>query len=173
MNVFLIGYRCTGKTSVGEALAGALGWPFVDTDRMIVDASGQSIARMIAGGGWAMFRKREHDVLKAVCGNHHQVVATGGGIVLDADNRLAMQHAGTVVWLTASRKTIQSRMRNDETTAGNRPSITSQGVLEEIASVLAERRPLYEMAADLVIDTDRSTIEEICTQIIEALRIPR
>ena len=171
MNIFLIGYRCTGKTTVGKALAERLRRSFVDTDRMIEEISGLTIAQMVEHHGWPFFREREHGALAAACTDTDQVVATGGGIILDARNVLAMKNAGRVVWLTASEKIIQERMLGDAATAGSRPSLTGQGLLEEIESVLAERKPLYEEASDLVIDTDRKTVEEICDQIVKQLRI--
>jgi shikimate kinase len=78
VNLFLIGFRCTGKTSVGQILARRLGWPLVDTDRIIVDMIGSDIARMVEKSGWAFFRKQERRALEAVCAADRQVVATGG-----------------------------------------------------------------------------------------------
>ena len=100
-----------------------------------------------------------------------QVVATGGGIVLDARNVLAMQQSGKVVWLTASQKTIAERMLTDDTTAGNRPSLTGQGLIGEITAVLSERIPFYEKASDFAIDTDRETVAAICDRIVHELTI--
>ncbi len=169
MNLFLIGYRCTGKTTVGKALAERLAWRFVDTDRMISQNSGTSIDRMVAEKGWPFFREQEQQALQAVSASDRQVVATGGGVVVDDRNVATMKASGTVVWLTASRKTIEARMLADDATAGNRPSLTGQEQRAEIASVLAERRPLYEKAGDLTIDTDRDPIAAICDRIMEKL----
>ncbi|WP_319522162.1 shikimate kinase [uncultured Desulfosarcina sp.] len=172
MNLYLIGYRCTGKTTVGRSLAERLGWPLTDTDGMIVDAAaGMSIDHMVASYGWSFFRQREYEVLSRVSAGDRQVVATGGGIVLDERNRLAMKTTGKVVWLTASETCIRTRMLADASTGDNRPTLTGRGLLEEIETVLAERTPLYESAADLVIATDRVGIEEICDRIVEALGI--
>ena len=171
MNIFLIGYRCTGKTTVGMALADRLGRPFVDTDQMVVEMSGTSIARMVAERGWPYFREREYEALAAVCARDNQVVATGGGVVLDARNRAAMGNSGKVVWLKASETIIQMRLLADAATAGNRPSLTDQGLLAEIETVLGERKPLYATCADLVIDTDRETIAGICERISNQLKI--
>jgi shikimate kinase len=171
MNLYLIGYRCTGKTTVGRSLAERLGWPLVDTDRVIVDTTGMRIDRMVASHGWPFFRQRETEVLSRVSAEDRQVVATGGGIVLDARNRQAMKTTGKVVWLTASETCIQTRMLADAATDDNRPPLTGRGLLEEIETVLAERKPLYESAADLTVATDCVGIEEICDRIVEALRI--
>lgn len=167
MNLFLIGYRCTGKTTVGKALARRLGWLFVDTDRMVVETAGTSIAKMVDEKGWPYFRDQELQALQALSADDRQVVATGGGAVLDNRNVSAMRKSGTVVLLTASRKTIAARMLADDATEGSRPSLTGQGLVREITSVLCERRPLYEKAADFVVDTNRKTIEAICDRILE------
>jgi len=171
MNLYLIGYRCTGKTTVGRSMAERLGWPLMDTDCVIVDAAGMSIDRMVASHGWPFFRQRESEVLFRVSAGNRQVVATGGGIVLDERNRQAMKATGKVVWLTASETCIRTRMLTDAATGDNRPALTGRGLLEEIETVLAERSPLYESAADLTIATDRASIEEICDRIVEALEI--
>lgn len=171
MNIFLIGYRCTGKTTVGKALALRLGRPFLDTDRMIVEKSGTGITQIVDENGWSFFREQERKVMEALAAMDRQVVATGGGIVLDDRNVSAMKKSGTIVWLTASDKTIEERMRADDATTGNRPSLTGQGLIEEIASVLSERAPLYQKAADLAIDTDREKIAVICDRIVDALEL--
>ena len=169
MNLFLIGYRCTGKTTVGKAFANRFGWPFVDTDQRIVDMSGSSIVRMVDEKGWPYFREQERQALVSASTGDHQVVATGGGIVLDERNISTMKHSGRIVWLTASEKTILTRMIGDSATAESRPSLTDQGRIAEITSVLSERIPLYEKAAELAIDTDREKIVVICDRIVSAL----
>lgn len=170
MNLFLIGYRCTGKTTVGRALADRLGWSFVDTDNLVIESSGTSIARMVEMHGWPFFRQRERQVLGTVAAGNTQVVATGGGVVLDDHNVAAMKKSGTVVWLTASEQTIQKRMLADDATAGIRPSLTDQGLIEEIATVMAERKPRYEKTADLTIATEHDSILGICDRIVAELR---
>lgn len=170
MNLYLIGYRCTGKTTVGQALARRLDWPFYDTDRMLVESAGSSIDQMVASRGWPFFREQERHALETVAARDCQVVATGGGIVLDGRNIAVMKKTGTVVWLTAGRKTIEVRMRADAATDGNRPPLTGQGLMDEIEAVLSERRPLYEKAADVTIDTDGETIETIGDRIIAGFR---
>jgi shikimate kinase len=169
MNLFIIGYRCTGKTTVGKALAQRLNWSFVDTDQIIVRAAGVSIAQLVETCGWPSFRDQEHKALQTISADDRQVVATGGGIVLDAHNITTMKKAGKIVWLTASEKTIQARMQADELTATSRPSLTGQGRIAEITAVLSVRRPFYEKAGDFSIATDRSTVTVICDRIIAAL----
>jgi shikimate kinase len=169
MNLFLIGYRCTGKTTVGKVLAQRLGWPFTDTDQLIVETAGTSIDRMVAEKGWPYFRERERRALTSLTAADRQVVATGGGIVLDARNIRDMQRTGKIVWLTAAEATIRARMFADASTAGSRPPLTGQGSIDEIAEVLAERRLLYDKTADVTVDTDRETIAGICERIVGIL----
>jgi shikimate kinase len=169
MNVFLIGYRCTGKTTVGAALAKRLNWDFVDTDRKVVETMGVSIVRMVEVHGWPFFREQECETLRALSAVDRQVVATGGGIVLDDRNIRTMKRSGRVVWLTASEKTIQARMLDDDATVDNRPMLTGEGLIEEVSSVLSARTPLYEKAADYQTDTGRYGITAVCDRIIDAL----
>jgi len=173
MNLFLIGYRCTGKTTVGETLAQRLNWDFVDTDQKVVETAGVSIARMVKGHGWPFFRELERQALISLSTGDRNVVATGGGIVLDDRNISTMKQSGRIVWLTASEKTILTRQLGDSATVESRPSLTRQGVAAEITSVLAERRPIYEKAADRVIATDQRTIAAICKRIIAAMGLQK
>ncbi len=154
MNVYLVGYRCTGKSSVGQGLAASLGWSFVDTDSRVVAQAGQEIAAIVKTNGWAHFRRLERTCLVAVAQKHHQVVATGGGIVLDARNVQTMKASGIVVWLTAAPDTIRQRMRGDSQTPNQRPALTDRNAIDEIEKILNERMPLYQAAGEIVIDTE-------------------
>ena len=157
MNIYLVGYRCTGKTSVGQRLAASMGWAFVDPDLRVVAQAGQEIAAIVKTNGWPHFRRLEQACLRAVADKHHQVVATGGGIVLDAHNVKIMKTSGVVVWLTAAPDTIRQRMRGDRQTENQRPALTDRNAIDEIETVLNERMPLYRAASDMVIDTELKT----------------
>ncbi|MFZ0240116.1 MAG: shikimate kinase [Desulfobacterales bacterium] len=165
-NLFLIGYRCTGKTSAGKALAATLGWTFVDTDRIIVDEVGGSIAEFVAARGWTAFRETERQVIARLSQQDRQVIATGGGAVMTTENVRSMRSGGKVIWLQAAPETIRRRMRADAGTATGRPSLTGQGSLEEIETVLAKRKTHYAAAAHYVIDTDGLSITEVVSKII-------
>ena len=168
-NIFLIGYRCTGKTSAGKTLAAKLGLTFVDSDRVIVAEIGSSIAEFIAAKGWAAFREKERKVIDRLSEMDRQVVAAGGGAVVATENVRRMRSSGKVIWLQALPDTIRRRMQTDAGTAGNRPSLTGQGSLEEIAAVLDERKHLYAGAAHHLIDTDDLDTDEVVEKIIEII----
>lgn len=165
MNVILIGYRCTGKSTTGEILARVMSLPFVDTDRVIESTMGSDVASIVADLGWEGFRKIESQVLKQVLTSDSMVIATGGGVVLDRKNLVAMESAGTVVWLRASADTILRRMSGDTATPGLRPSLTGSSLEQEVVETLEYRAPLYQRAADLVVDTDLHDPAETAAEI--------
>ncbi|MDL2275430.1 shikimate kinase [Desulfosarcina sp. OttesenSCG-928-G10] len=165
MNLFLIGYRGTGKTHVGRLLAQHLNRPFVDLDAMITESAGMPISTMIERHGWDFFRKQEREILETVAASRHQVIATGGGIVTDPRN-IATLRRGTVIWLTATAETIGSRLSADPATLENRPPLTDLSAHDEIRRVLAERTPFYQQAAHLTIATDAISIAAVCEQIV-------
>jgi shikimate kinase len=162
MNVFLIGYRATGKTSTGKLLAEMLAWPFVDTDSELAIKLGMSITDFINEHGWQAFRDQEKTIVNEVCKHDIQVVATGGGVALDKQNVKCMRQNGIIIWLQASPKTIKERLGRDKVARFSRPALTSLGLIEEVEETLNARRPLYEAAMHFSLQTDQSSIEEIC-----------
>jgi shikimate kinase len=170
MNIYLIGFRCTGKSSVGNALAAVLGWHFIDMDDLLVETEGFSIAEIVADQGWNAFRRMEKKLLKRVSLMEKQVVATGGGIVLDNNNIDVMKKTGRVIWLKAEPDTIRKRMLSDEKTADFRPALSSKGVIEEIKETLIKRRPIYQIAQDMMVDTDNISTDGICSLLKRQLK---
>jgi shikimate kinase len=169
MNLFLIGYRCSGKTTIGKSIARTIGWSFVDSDIWVIKACGKSIQDIINTEGWDAFRRMEHSTIKQICTHDRQVVATGGGVVLDADNVKAMKNSGMVVWLDASAETIRKRMLTDKNSEHFRPALTDRGRIEEINGMLLQRKPYYKSASDFFIQTEDVSINEITQIIIEKL----
>ena len=168
-NLFLIGYRCTGKSSVGRSLSEKLGRAFIDTDSLLVTEQRMSIKEIVGAYGWESFRQMEHVILKNVCTSAGQVVATGGGVVLNADNVMLMQESGKIIWLKARFETIKARMLQDKDTQAFRPALTLNDSLLEIEETLQSRAPLYQKALDLFVDTDENDIHAITNIIIEKL----
>ena len=169
MNLFLIGYRCSGKTTVGKSIAEAIDWSFVDADTMLVEESGKQIKDIVDNEGWQGFRLRERSAIKQICKKKRQVVATGGGVVLDADNVRTMQACGIIIGLGATAQTIRQRMLQDINTANFRPALTDKGLIEEIKDVLSKRTPCYESASDFFIQTDGIPAAEIAQEIIQKI----
>ena len=162
MNIVLVGYRGTGKSTVGRLLAARLGRDFVSTDAEIVKRAQRTIPEIVAQEGWEYFRDLESSICRELAGRDQLVIDTGGGAILRAQNVEALKKNSTVVWLTASVETIAKRIGGDR----QRPSLTgTNSFVDEIQDVLRERTPKYQAAADHSIATDDQSIN----QLVEAL----
>jgi len=161
----LTGYRGTGKSTVARLLAAAVGWSAVDTDDLVEQAAGKSIAQVFANDGEPAFRDLEEQVVAEVCSRKAAVVALGGGAILRPASRARIAAAGSVVWLTADAPTLAKRLGADATTGARRPNLTDQGGLEEIKQVLTQRAPIYRASADLQISTQDQSPASIAAEI--------
>ncbi|MGD8985428.1 MAG: shikimate kinase [Desulfobacteraceae bacterium] len=169
MNIVLIGYRCSGKTAVGKTLAIELGREFLDTDALIEENAGRSIETMISTKGWDRFRETENRLVEEVSRRNNLVIATGGGIVMDEENVKNLKQNGWVVWLKGKPEVLRERMAKEQGTGRYRPSLTGADPMEEIKEVLSVRKPFYERAGDLVVDTSTLSIGEAAALIIKNL----
>ena len=165
-NLVLIGCRACGKTTVGKALALKLARPFVDLDEVLVARAGRSIAQIVAEEGWPGFRKREKDLVQHYARLAGQVLAPGGGVVLDPDNVEILREHGLVIWLTADLATLGRRLGADPGTGAFRPSLTGADPVAEITQVLAERDHLYRAAAHLILDTTGLAVDQVVERIL-------
>jgi len=173
MNLTLIGYRCTGKSTIAQVLSDVLGWTLVDTDALIQDRVGKTIREIVADGGWQAFRRLEREVVADVARGDDQVISTGGGVVLDAANTRLLREAGKVILLTCPPEVIWQRMQADVKTDTERPDLTDAGGLDEVRCVLNERQTAYEAAAHYRIPTDRFSPEETAGRILAWLKARR
>ena len=169
MVITLVGYRGTGKSSVGVQLASRLEWDVVDTDQEIERTAGKSIAEIFENDGEPHFRDLERDELQRQLVRENVVVSAGGGAILDGDSRHRMSDAGPVVWLQASVETIVERLQSDVSTASSRPSLTGSGIFDEVSDVLQQREPLYAEAASLSVSTDNRSVDSIVDEILTQL----
>ncbi|MEN6621903.1 MAG: shikimate kinase [Smithella sp.] len=170
MNVVLIGYRACGKSTVGKLLAEKLNFIFLDTDSLIEDKAAISIKEIIANHGWDYFRAREKEVVQKLALKNKCVIATGGGVVLDEDNVNLLKKIGLIIWLNTPLADIIKRLSEDAEKDGVRPQFTNYNLAEETAMVLKERIPLYQKAADFVLDTSEKGIEQVMEEIFYYLR---
>ena len=161
MKLYLIGYRCAGKTTIGKRLAVHLNYDFTDTDRLVEQHTGLSVTEIVKQSGWNRFRQLEKKMLFTTQNCKNMIIATGGGIIIDPENRQFIKENGTCVWLEAELKTILHRLSCDDKTPEIRPSLTQQPLLKENREVLTYRKPLYEQTAHITIDTTGLTPEEI------------
>jgi shikimate kinase len=164
VNLYLIGMMGSGKTTVGRLLAQKLGYGFVDTDNIIVQAAGKSINQIFADSGEAEFRQLESDVLGKVCAYTQLAIATGGGIVVKQENWSYLHH-GLIVWLDAPVELLYSRLLEDNT----RPLLQDVDPKEKLRSLLEQRTPLYSQADLRITITAGETPEQIATKVMEAI----
>jgi len=166
MNIYLIGFRCTGKTTVGKIIAHKLNMSFLDADDEIVKQQGMPISDIVDKHGWPYFREKESGIIKEISGMDNNVVATGGGVILNRENVEHMKRSGTVIWLKANPETVIKRILQDDKTEQSRPSLTSKGLIDEIQETIEVRMPLYQEAMEFYIDTDDIKVEEVADRII-------
>jgi shikimate kinase len=167
MNVVLIGYRGTGKSSVGRILATRLGRDLMSTDAEIVRRANLSIPDIVSQYGWDYFRDLEATVCQDISSKDGQIIDTGGGAILRATNVSWLKVNGVLFWLTADVKTIVSRIGGDM----GRPSLTGiKSFTEEIEEVLRERTPKYQAAADHIIATEGRTPTQVADQILSKIQ---
>jgi len=161
MSIVLIGYRGSGKTTIGRRLADRLWWPFVDTDDLVVKAAGKSIADIFEQHGEKRFRDLESEAVKEVAKLQEHVIALGGGAVLRRENVEALRKADhKLVYLKCDPAELYKRIQADPNTASRRPSLTPSGGLEEITTLLAEREPLYRAAMTAELDVTNQSASD-------------
>jgi len=169
MNIVLIGYRATGKSTIGKHLAFKLKWPFFDTDTQIEKKLNMTIAEIVATHGWDFFRAREKEAVQELAEQKEAVIATGGGVVLDRENVVCLKKNGILIWLNAPLNDIITRLNTKRPGAAIRPQFTNWSLVEETFKIFNERYPLYERAADYTIETANKTIVEIGEEIYRYL----
>jgi shikimate kinase len=162
--VVLIGYRGSGKSTVGRIVAQRLGWEFVDVDEWIVREAGRSIADIFADEGEAGFRAREAGSVQRAISQPGRVVSVGGGAVEAAGNRAGLHGYGLAIWLDAPAELLWERICADPHSAGLRPDLAGGG-LAEVEMILARRRPLYAETAHLSVSTAGKSPAKVAAEI--------
>jgi len=164
--VFLIGPMGSGKSTIGKQLAAALGLSFQDSDHEIQRRTGVDIPTIFAFEGEAGFRTREKAVIDALSAVDGQVLATGGGAILDADNRRVLASRGVVIYLHCSPEQQYRRTSHDR----NRPLLQTDDPLQKLRDLMAVRDPLYRETADLVVSTEKRSAATVVKEIVRLLQ---
>ncbi len=165
-NIALIGFMGAGKTAVGRLLAKKLGKKLVELDNLIELKAGKPIPDIFHEDGEAAFRQLEIEVTREVASSRNQVIACGGGVVLNQINIGRLKEEGIVVYLAASPEVILQRVSDDSSV---RPLLENNNKALTIRELLRFRQPLYERAADIRIDTSEMDVETVAEQIIARL----
>lgn len=166
----LIGYRGTGKSTVARLLGQALSRPVVDADVELTRRAGKSIREIFVEAGEPAFRRLETEVLQELLAREPSIIATGGGVVLSAENRSCLAQQARTVWLRASAATIVARLEADQTTDAMRPPLSSAATVSaEVVELLRTREPLYRSTADAVVDTDERPPAAVAAEVLSRL----
>lgn len=165
-SIVLTGPMGSGKTSVGRLLADRLGWEFVDLDDLIVSQAGKSINAIFAENGETTFRRLEQERLAELVGRQRMVLSSGGGAVLDPENRRMMRSIGAVVNLTATHGALAARLA----ACSDRPLLQGEETqrLAKIEQLLQEREHCYA-DSDIRIDTVGKSVEDVAAEVLARL----
>ncbi len=169
MNLVLIGYRATGKSTVGKHLALKMNVRFFDTDKVVEKKAGMSIADIVTKHGWDFFRAREKEAVRELEEQTGAIISTGGGVVLDQENVDSLKKNGFLVWLNAPLNDIITRLNTKRPGTIIRPQFTDWDIVEETTNMVNERYPLYEQAADYTVETASKNIVKVGEEIYQYL----
>ena len=165
----LIGYRGTGKSTVGRIIAERTLCPFIDVDTEIERRAERSIRSIFDAEGEAGFRRIESATLGDLTTDpalRGGTLATGGGAILAEGNRVALREFGLVIWLTADPETLTRRLAGARQNLADRPALTTAGTLDEVATVLEARTPLYRATADVTIESAGRSVYEVAEAVL-------
>lgn len=163
--IFLVGPMGAGKTTIGHKLAEKLGKTFLDSDREIENKTGANIPLIFELEGESGFRKRESETIAELTQRPNIVLATGGGAVLQENNRRMLRKNGYVIYLRAPLEQLIARTSKDK----NRPLLQTANPEKVLADILEKREPYYKEVADLVFETNKKSIREIIERIIASI----
>lgn len=170
MNIVLIGYRGTGKSTIAEILGEKLSMRVVGMDAEIERRAGKPIPEIVDESGWDHFRDIESQVAADLGGADGLIIDAGGGVIVRPQNIESLKKNGIIFWLAADEETIVERIKDGT----QRPSLSgSKSFVEEVAEILAERKPKYEAAANHTIDTAKNSPQQAAAKITKIFAASR
>lgn len=165
-HVILIGFMGCGKSTVGIKLSYRLRRVVEDTDKLIEKKAGKSISDIFRESGEAAFREMETNCLKELITlKDERIISTGGGLPMKVENHELLKHLGTVIYLRITPEGVWERLKNDTI----RPLLQCEDPLSKIKELLAKRAPVYEQAADIILDVDGKNMEEVLAELEKKL----
>ena len=165
-NIALVGFMGTGKTDVGRLLAEKLGKDFIELDELIEQRAGKAIPEIFQQDGEIAFRELEIEATREAAAKKNAVIACGGGVVLNQINVDRLRGHGVIVYLTASPEAILQRTSSD---TDERPLLVAEDKASKVEKLLNFRRPFYERAADITVNTSELDVAGVAGQIISEL----
>lgn len=166
LNIVLVGFMGSGKTTIGRLIAQRLGFQFVDSDAVIVERAGMQVAEIFSKHGEAWFRDSESSTLESLHVLQRSVISTGGGAVLREHNRPLLRQLGFVVWLTASEDVIFERISRNK----KRPLLQTPNPRQTVHDLLEQRRDIYAEVAQFTVETTHLSHEKAAETVISEAR---
>jgi shikimate kinase len=164
-NIFIVGPMGAGKSTVGRQLAETLSYTFKDSDQEIQRRTGVNIPTIFEFEGETGFRARERQVIEELVSEERIVLATGGGVILSAENRQDLAARGVVIYLHCSPEQQYARTARDR----NRPLLDTEDPLAKLRELMEEREPLYRQVADMVVSTEKRGTSSVVKEISRRL----
>lgn len=164
-NLILVGMMGSGKTTMGRVLARHLGKEFVDSDEEIIRRTGVTVPHIFDVEGEAGFRQREAAAIRELAGRNNIVLATGGGAVLDGDNRAVLKQSGIVIYLKASTHDLWQRTRHDR----NRPLLQTENPYARLVELFQQRDPLYQQVSDIVVQSGKQSAHALMLRLVDEI----
>ncbi len=171
--IVLIGYRGSGKSSVGQCLADRLGWAWSDSDAEVESKLGGTIAEFFKQHGESKFRTLETEAIEKLVSNaapRGHVISLGGGAPMFNDNPSIWRSSARCVYLRGAAETLHARIASDKSSQDQRPNLTDEGGLAEVQRMLARRDATYQSCSDCIVDVDRKTVAAIVDEIVVSFR---
>jgi shikimate kinase len=166
VNIALIGFMGTGKTSVGRLVAEQLRFEYLDTDELIQTNTGRSIMDIFAKDGEPTFRALEEKIVEEFVSRAKTVISTGGGLPVNPKNLASLKSHALVVSLWSSPEKIWERVRHQ----GHRPLLHDENPQAKIRELLAAREPFYKQA-DVLLNTELRSVREVAQQVVHQFRL--
>lgn len=167
-NIVLIGFMGSGKTTIGKVLEEKINLPFADTDKLIEIEEKCKISNIFSDKGEEYFRMLETAILKKLTAtNGRVIISTGGGIVINPENIALLKQLGKVFYLRIKPETVIKRLEGDKT----RPLLAGEDKLIKVNKLMETRKKLYEEAANIIIDVDFLSVEEIIKKILDNVEV--
>lgn len=163
-NIVLIGFMGCGKSLTSNKLAEILNRKVISTDKLVEQKEGQSIAEIFKKSGEGYFRKVEKEIIKKISGQDGMIIDCGGGVVMDAENMVNLKENGLVIYLSASPESIYNNVKR----RSHRPLLDVADPQLKITELLEERKPYYEKA-DVTVNADHRTINQIAEDVLKVL----
>jgi shikimate kinase len=167
-NILLVGMMGAGKTTVGKSLASYLNKTFIDSDHEIQKRTGVKISVIFEIEGEAGFRKREAEMLRELLKINNIVLATGGGVILNKENRELLKQNGTIVYIRATVDDLWNRTRHDK----SRPILQTLDLQAKLAELYDQRDPIYRETAHVIVESGKQSIRQMVKLIAQQLAYP-